>query len=130
MANTTVTSSHARCACEHLARPLAPSTAWPDHICTVTMVNSVLSWQVDEFAWCSSRGDEWPLPHDGRPLMLVLREWVHGPANTWLESMLEKTPTWQRLVQCSRTARLYLAALAGLAEENEAPHQAGLSRAQ
>jgi hypothetical protein len=120
----------AQCGCEHLAYPLKPHAPWPNHICTPTMVKSVLTWQVEDFTWCSSRGDEWPLPHDGRALMLVLREWVHGPATTWMESMLEQTPTWQRLVQCAGTARLYLAALAGLAEEYEGMSEDGLSRAQ
>jgi hypothetical protein len=43
----------------------------PIHICVETMRKTVAAW--------AGTADNWPLPHDGRQLVLVIQQWAPAP---------------------------------------------------
>jgi hypothetical protein len=72
----------APCSCSCLVDPLVSDAALPDHVCTATMRASVLRWQSEEGRPICT---DWPLPHDGRLLMMVIRQQVYEPdGKEWL----------------------------------------------
>src|SRR5919202_5545846 len=62
------------CDCWRLMWPLGPTERLPDHVCTLTMLGSVLCWWHEQGGPPPDpdRSDVWPMTHgDGRPIMLA-----------------------------------------------------------
>ena len=86
MPTTTIPDDLARamsspCSCWRLIYPLGPDDALPDHVCTWTMLASVLQWQFEQKGPLQGNTKDWPVPHDGRSLMLALR--ARGVGSAW-----------------------------------------------
>lgn len=96
------------CSCGHLAYPLGPDAPLPDHICVQTMRVSVwrwatAKWLTDVWDGTAAPRQDWPLVEQaGRPLILVLQQWVRGKRTELLRPYLARHPSWQQFVDLVR----------------------------